>query len=212
VMLAVSLFAAYGWAAILRRRPWLRVVGTAAVLGMLTIEYLTLPTEWLALSPRPPALARWLAQQPRSVVVEFPLPRADALHTIQDGIYMYVSIFHWQPLLNGYSGFYPRSYLELLEREREFPSDDAMAYLRERQVELIVLHGRYIKPDEFGRWAATLAARPDVEQIAQFPESGGDDLVFRLRRHSAKILRPTPGAGQSHFRTPGVGLPGTSDH
>ena len=36
---------------------------------------------------------------------------------------MYASIFHWQPILNGYSGFYPRSYIELIEMMREFPSE-----------------------------------------------------------------------------------------
>ena len=129
-----------------------------------------------------PALAHWLAQQPRSVVVELPLPKADALHTIQDGLYMYASTFHWQPILNGYSGFYPRSYLELLEETKSFPASPALAYLKRRRVDYIVLHGRFMKPDEFGRWAAALAARSDVEQVAQFPEPGGDDLVFRLRR------------------------------
>lgn len=182
VMLAVAVFAAWGWSAVLARRPRWRVIGTALVTSALLVEYATLPSGWLVLPTRPPAVALWLKQQPRSVVVEYPLPRADALHTIQDGLYMYASIFHWQPLLNGYSGFYPRSYIELLERTRTFPADDALAYLRERQVDLIVLHGRFLKPDVFGEWAAALAARPDTEQVAQFPEAGGDDLVFRLRR------------------------------
>jgi hypothetical protein len=134
------------------------------------------------LSRRPSALAQWLAQQPRSVVLELPLPRADALHTIQDGLYMYASIFHWQPLLNGYSGFYPTSYIELIERAREFPADAAIDYLKARRVDLLVIHSQFLKPDQVGQWAAALAARQDVDQVAQFPEAGGDDLVFRLRR------------------------------
>jgi hypothetical protein len=146
------------------------------------LEYVTVPGGWLVLPTRPPAIARWLARQPRSVVVEFPLPRADALHSIQDGMYMYASIFHWQPLLNGYSGFYPRSYIELIEQARDFPSDASLTYLRQRRVDLIVLHGRFLNPDEFGSWTAMLAARPDLDQVAQFPEALGDDIVFRLRR------------------------------
>jgi hypothetical protein len=181
-LLAVALFAAYGWAAILARFPRWRVVGTGLVMAVLTVEYASTPRELLPLPTEAPALAHWLAQQPRSVIVELPLPRADALHTIQDGLYMYASTFHWQPTLNGYSGFYPRSYLELLEETRTFPSPQALAYLKRRRVDYIVLHGRHMKPDEFGRWAAALAARSDVEQVAQFPEPGGDDLVFRLKR------------------------------
>jgi hypothetical protein len=181
VTLAISLFAAYGWAAVLRRHPRWKLVGTGLVMAVLTLEYVTFPGDYLPLSRRPSALARWLSQQPRSVIVEFPLPKADALHTIQDGLYMYASTFHWQPTLNGYSGFYPRSYLELLDQAQDFPSDSALRYLKSRRVDLIVLHGRHLKPDEFGRWAAMLAARKDVDQVAQFPEQGGDDLVFRLR-------------------------------
>jgi hypothetical protein len=182
VMLAISLFAAYGWAEVLRRHPRWKLIGTGLVMTVLTLEYLSVPGGYLPLGRQPTALARWLSQQPRSVIVEFPLPKADALHTIQDGLYMYASTFHWQPMLNGYSGFYPRSYLELLEEANDFPSDRAMAYLRSRRVDLIVLHGGHLKPDQFGRWAAALAARKDMDQVAQFPESGGDDLVFRLRR------------------------------
>ena len=182
VLLAVSLFAAYGWALALRRYPRWRVAGTGLLIAVLTLEYASLPPGWLVLSTRPSPLATWLAQQPRSVVVELPLPRADALHTIQDGLYMYASTFHWQPILNGYSGFYPTSYIELLERTRDFPSSEAIAYLKQRRVDLIVLHAQFMKPDQVGRWAAALAARRDVDQVAQFPGAGGDDLVFRLRR------------------------------
>lgn len=181
VLLAVSLLAAYGWATTLARFPRWRVVGTGLLMAVLTVEYVSLPRELLPLPTEPPALAQWLSQQPRSVILELPLPRADALHTIQDGLYMYESTFHWQPILNGYSGFYPRSYLELLEETKKFPDPSALAYLRRRGVDYIVLHGRYMRPDQFGRWAAELAARNDVEQVAQFPTVGGDDLVFRLR-------------------------------
>jgi hypothetical protein len=182
VTLAISLFAAYGWAAVLRRHPRWKLVGTGLVMAVLTLEYATFPGGYLPLSRQPSALARWLSQQPTSVIVEFPIPKADALYSIQDGLYMYASTFHWQPTLNGYSGFYPRSYLELLDQASDFPSDRALEYLKSRRVDLIVLHGRHLKPDQFGRWAAMLAARKDVDQVAQFPEQGGDDLVFRLRR------------------------------
>ena len=95
---------------------------------------------------------------------------------------MYASTFHWQPIVNGYSGFYPRSYIDLLGVMSDFPAGPVVAELKRRRVDLIVLHGRFMKPDQFGRWAAALAARRDIEQVAQFPEPGGDDLVFRLRR------------------------------
>jgi len=191
VYLALAVLAGYGWRAVLLKRPRWTMVGTAALIGLLFLEYLTLAPAWLVLPARPPAVARWLAQQPRSVVVEFPLPKADALHSIHDGLYMYASIFHWQPLLNGYSGFYPRSYIELIERMRGFPSDEAIAYLKQRDVDIIVLHGTYMKPDQLGEWAATLSARADAQVVAEFQEPGGPDIVFRLSRPTRTIPAPT---------------------
>jgi len=185
VFLAIAVLAGYGWQAVLARRPQWRRVGTALLVGLLSLEYITFAPLWLVLPRTPPATARWLAQQPRSVVVEFPLPKAHELHTIHDGMYMYASIFHWQPLLNGYSGFYPNSYMELIELMKRFPSDDTIAYLRQREVDLIVLHGTYMKPDELGKWATILSARNDVRVEAEFQEQGGPDIVFRL-------LPPTP--------------------
>ena len=35
------------------------------------------------------------------MVAEVPFARADALHTIYDGLYMFNSTWHWQPIVNG---------------------------------------------------------------------------------------------------------------
>jgi hypothetical protein len=39
-----------------------------------------------------------------------------------------------------------------------------------------------MSPGLLGFWASKLEAHPDVDAVAEFPESGGRDLVFRLRR------------------------------
>ena len=52
VYLALAVLAAYGWRAVLARRPQWTTVGTAVLVGLLFLEYLTLPTPGLAL-PRP---------------------------------------------------------------------------------------------------------------------------------------------------------------
>jgi hypothetical protein len=39
---------------------------------------------------------------------------------------MYYSTFHWQSLLNGYSGFFPPSYGQLMNAMRAFPDDESM--------------------------------------------------------------------------------------
>jgi hypothetical protein len=182
VFFAIAAFAGYGWAAIVGRRPRWRLVGTTAVMGLLCLEYITVLHSWLALPADPPAVARWLARQPRQVIVELPLPVSDRLAEIHDGLFMYASTFHWQPMLNGYSGFYPKSYIELIEVMRRFPAPDTIEYLKRRNVDLMIVHGSYLKPDALGELAARLASRPDLQVVAEFPEAGGPDLVYRLRR------------------------------
>jgi len=181
VCLALGALAAYGWTRLegsLRR--WAPVATVAVALAMLG-EYATMQSRWYTPGPTPP-VTRWLAAQPRSVVIELPLTTSDRLDLVPDGVYMFRSIEHWQPLLNGYSGFFPKSYLELTERMRTFPDEDSIAYLKARQVDLVVVHGALYAPDVLGQITSVLLSRPDFEATAQFAETRGPDMVFRLRR------------------------------
>lgn len=182
VFLAISGLAAFGWA---RLQPLLKrraTLATVVVAGAMLLEYATVQSPWLTLPPRPPAVYSWLAMEPRSVVVEFPIPTADRLDFIYDGFYMLGSTAHWQPLLNGYSGFFPRSFLELTEYANAFPDERSMDYLKKRGVDLIVVHGGYMAPDRFGSITADLLARADISVAAKFEEHRGPDIVFRLKR------------------------------
>jgi len=51
-----------------------------------------------------------------------------------------MSTFHWQPLVNGYSGFYPRSYLIRLEKLADFPDVDSLEVLKREGVRYVVVH------------------------------------------------------------------------
>jgi len=65
-----------------------------------------------------------------AVLAEFPIEDEEAFNAP----YMYFSTWHWLPMVNGYSGFIPESYHQLIKRLTTFPSDDALAALRERGV------------------------------------------------------------------------------
>ncbi len=183
VFVALAALAAFGFARMTRGRSRAVVTAAAAVLAAaMLLEYRNVMTHWLTLPERPSQVAAWLAAQPRSVVVHVPFARADRLDSIHDGLYMYASTAHWQPMVNGYSGFYPRSFIELAEHLSAFPDERSLAYLKGRGVDLIVVHGGLLGPDRYGETTAALLARPDVEAMAQFDELHGSDMVFRLRR------------------------------
>jgi hypothetical protein len=182
LFLALAALVAFGWDRMMRNRS--RVVRTVAAIGMaslLLLEFRTRMESWLTVPDKPSDVNRWLAAQPRSVVADVPFARADALHSISDGLYMLSSTWHWQPIVNGYSGFFPKTFIELALNTGGFPDDRSIDYLKRRGVDLIVIHGSLMHPSTFGDMTAKLLARPDTEVLAQFQEPMGSDVVFRLR-------------------------------
>ena len=99
------------------------VVGVAAGLALVG---LVLPRERqcpdrVETSPEARCAYAWLKVQPPGVVMEWPTPRASSLYLTHEPRYMYNSTFHWQRLVNGYSGFYPPSFILLVEAMDSFP-------------------------------------------------------------------------------------------
>ena len=68
------------------------------------------------------------SQCPRPAARRFTIPR-----------FAYMSTFHWQRLVNGYSGFYPPSFLARLKRVARFPDEESVASLRREHVRYIVV-------------------------------------------------------------------------
>lgn len=183
VFLALAALAAYGWTRLMRGRSRsVTTIATVMMAAALLVEFNTRLDKWLTIPEQPAEVYRWLALQPRSVVAEVPLARADSLHEIYDGFYMFNSTWHWHPIVNGYSGFFPRTFIELAEHTASFPDDLSIEYLKQRGVDLLIVHGSLMNPEEFGDMTAALLARPDIEPMAQFEERMGPDVVFRLRR------------------------------
>jgi hypothetical protein len=181
--LALAALAAYGWSRLMRGRS-IRTTTIAAIVmaSLLLLEFHTTLDRWLTIPERPAEVYQWLATQPRSVVAEVPFAESDRLHEIHDGLYMFNSTWHWQPIVNGYSGFFPKSFMALAEHTASFPDERSIAYLKQRGVELLVIHGSLIERERFGEMTAALLARPDIQAMAQFEEPMGSDVVFRLRR------------------------------
>jgi hypothetical protein len=94
---------------------------------------------------------------------------------------MYFSTWHWQQLVNGYSGFFPPSHGELLDRVHDFPSESSLAYLRSRGVSYVTLHGRFMHPVRFETTSAWLDARPDVQLVAKSPWHGAEARLYRIQ-------------------------------
>src|SRR5262249_11675681 len=120
------------------RGVMVRRVGLTLLLAAMMAEYVTrIPL--VEVPNEPPALYRELARLPRGVVAELPVPVVDQLPGL-DPEFTYMSTFHWFPLVNGYSGNYPASYLARLERLRGFPDGTSLLQLRLDGVRYVVVH------------------------------------------------------------------------
>jgi hypothetical protein len=183
VFLAIAGLAAYGYARLAHgRSKLLGTLGAILTTVLLLAEYRTSLRDWLILPSQPPQVYQWLAAQPRLVVAEVPFAEPTGLHRIYDGLYMFNSTYHWQPLVNGYSGFFPRSFMELAHEMTNFPDDRSIAFLKNRGVDIIIVHGPLLGTARYGAITEALIQHPDIEATVQFDEPGGTDMAFRIRR------------------------------
>ena len=180
VLMFLGVLAAYGYQAIVEgRRAIVRLsFATVLALGLLAEYRVTFP---LATYPNAaPPIYRVLAQQPRGVVAEFPAPRADALPG-NDAEYSYLSTFHWFPLVNGYSGVYPLSYLARLDRLLDFPGAQSLAQLRRDHVAYVVVHGSSYPEPEFQALRARIQLDGALVEVRSFDDANGRAVLYRLR-------------------------------
>jgi hypothetical protein len=139
-LLFLGVLAAQGTAALTATMtmPVRRAVA-AVVCAILLVEYRVAPLPLVPYPNEPPPLYMLLARLPRGVVAEFPMPEPGS-PPHHDPRFAYLSTFHWMPLLNGYSGFYPPSYLRRLARLARFPDEASVAALKRENVRYVVVH------------------------------------------------------------------------
>ena len=140
VLLFLGILAARGTAVLTAGAPqsMARLVPALACVVIL-LEYRVGPLRLVEYHNEAPALYKVLARLPPGVLFEFPVPAPDSLPYLEPR-FVYMSTFHWKPLLNGYSGFYPRSYLRRLDRASTFPDEESVASLGREGVRYIVVH------------------------------------------------------------------------
>jgi hypothetical protein len=178
VLMFLAMLAAWGYTAIVASRsaPVRRLT-----LGLLSVALLVEYHVRLELAPFPnaaPPVYRVLAAQPRGVVAEFPFPHANSLPGY-DAEYQYMSTFHWFPLVNGYSGNYPPSYLERLGHLAGFPDERSFRQLRADGVRYVIVHANgYPNPALVGQLQWKLSRIPGLVELGEFNDSDGPAFLY----------------------------------
>jgi hypothetical protein len=179
VGLSLVVLAGYGIARLTATRgpiaAW-GIAATAAVaIGIEARPNLELERVWR----QPPAIYDAIGSDAPAVLFEWPLP-TNELNFYIDTRYEYFSVFHWNRLVNGNSGFSPPLYVELVKRMHAFPSESALEYLRQRGVQYIAIHGSFAPRETFARVVSFLAGRPDVQLVKSVTWEDSESRLYKL--------------------------------
>jgi hypothetical protein len=144
------------------------------------VEYWQAPRDLTSQPSRLPSVYAFLRGAAPAVVLELPVPRPDRLPG-NDATYEYWSTSHWNPLVNGYSGYYPAAYLQTLEYLKRFPDDESMGRLRAVGVRYIVVHRTLYESRAYANLLIAMIRRPDLEPAGTFRDWAGEAAVFVVR-------------------------------
>jgi PA14 domain len=138
-IVAVAVLAAYG---VVNVRGWMRdrswsPTALAAILGVLALEPLAAPVYYSPYSGIPNIYDR-VAQDANAIVVELPLPMPRG--AFFNAPFMLNSTVHWKPMVNGYSGFVPDSYVEHYKQLHDFPAPETIPVLQRLGVTHAFVH------------------------------------------------------------------------
>jgi hypothetical protein len=164
-------------------RIWQRVGSRQARVGLVAAIALAIAAEYhstLVLDDvwrSPPPIYAQLADRPDAVLLELPLT---AWEPAREPVYMYFSTFHWHRLVNGYSGFSPRWYPDLLQRMKTFPDDGTVEDLRRRGVDYVIVHGAFYSPQEYRALVDRLDERRDVRLEGMTRWERNETRLYRI--------------------------------
>ncbi len=140
-LLGSSALVGWGVAGILARVGRLERSLALGCVAFLLFEYQTYPlTRVFTPAPTIPMVHKWLNTAPaKGAVLVLPIHEGEDI--VKESLYMYYSTQHWRPLVNGYSGWWPNDYWELVGRLRHFPTARILRFLLERApVRYVVVH------------------------------------------------------------------------
>jgi hypothetical protein len=151
----------------------------ALVCAVILLEYAVGPLPLVPYHNEAPPLYELLARLPAGPVIEFPVPKPHS-PPHHDARFAYMSTFHWMPLLNGYSGFYPPSYFRRLIRLASFPDAASVDSLRREHVKYVIVHDDGYPVGERVRIVERLLDL-GVTRLADFNDGSGVGTVMELK-------------------------------
>jgi hypothetical protein len=129
---------------------------------------------------QPPSIYGTLGPASGALLFEYPI-RPDPNWLEANIPYMYFSIWHWTPMVNGYSGFRPQSYAMLAESTSGFPGGSSVEYLQHLRVTHVTVHCALWDVDSCTRVLEQLDRDPRFSLITGSQWEGAPSRLYRLR-------------------------------
>ena len=171
-LVAIAVLGGYG-VAVLRRllahRPAWNATVSLAVLALVCIEPMAMPIGYARFDGIPSIYAL-PAADPHAIVAEMPLARPEK--QFRNAPYVLASTLNWKPLLNGYSGFTPKSYDRHYSEMSGFPDRQSIDALRAAGVTDVFVDFNGLDPDG----AQALDREPALHRIT----ADGSIAFYRL--------------------------------
>lgn len=150
------------------------------LIGLMLVDYGNRGMSLTAADPvEPPDVYKVIRGAEPGVVLELPMPDLDHLPG-WDPYYQAWSLWHWRPLINGYSGYYPRDYLMTAMRMNVFPEEGTIERLRAHQVRYVIVHRAFYDQERYAALMLRLAVRPEFRPWGAYKDSVGSADIFEL--------------------------------
>jgi len=192
-----------GFAAVLKWRRlqrWSRGFFFLLTISLIAVEYDVGPLH-LSSVMAPPHVApeyEWLAAQPaNSVVVELPIHAPGGFpNPYEEAGYLYASAYHWQPLINGYTGYRAPVTWETFGLAIELPARKSLDLLGGLGLTYIVVHTDRMSAAELQRWQSL---PNDVGLATKFPDGAAifEIIHSNCRADISAILHKNMGVQQA---------------
>jgi len=139
----------------------------------------------IAPAPRPPTTLVEEVERRDGVLLQLPAYGDTVLDTARaNARAMFESIGHWQPLVNGYGGYYPAGLRDTLRLTRQLPDAQALAEIRRRTgVTFVLVRGAAMNPVQ--RDAFEALAHYGGGAGLGFVSRDGDDMLFAVTELTA---------------------------
>jgi hypothetical protein len=182
-LLALAVLAGAGASRLLARvSPRARTPASVLVVLLLAAEFAMLPLAAPPYAIEVGEIDRWVAARPRPfVVAELPVaPPSDAVASARyHSRYMLHSMLHWQPIVNGYSGFVPPRHEALFDQLTRFPDEGSVRALEQLGVSYVLLHREDFGEARFAQAVADAQALFPTRLILE--HDGPDGRVYSVR-------------------------------